>query len=176
MKRVIDHEWIPDTYQPIHRAVLDKDLSSVKMLLVSNANVEARTGDIYQSTPLTLAATIAHIYGKKFAELVGILLRRGASINTPESWGNRTALDIVCRQDSLQYAQALIDFRAFPTVQHLKQTFTRHEKSPLTTLLLEAGAEIDDEIINMIGDPNQDICPSAALECLKARKFRTFLF
>ncbi|KAL9611924.1 MAG: hypothetical protein Q9167_003447 [Letrouitia subvulpina] len=124
---------------PLLLAVINCQLEHAKLLLHARADVEARNDG--GNTPLLLAILKGHL------ECAKLLIETGADVEARDDLGN-TPLLLAIKKNQLECAKLVImkgaDFRA-------QDTWGRsgfhlcHPYPPMTELLLDAGANVDEE-------------------------------
>ena len=102
--------------QPLHLAVNQNDLNSVKILVENGAMVNARNKDNH--TPLHISAAD----GSK--EIVKILIENGASIDI-QNQDQETALHIAVKENELEVVKYLVENGALVNAKN-KDNFTPH--------------------------------------------------
>lgn len=158
-------------YQPIHFAVVQGGAGScLEEVLKFGADPEARVNNIRQSTPLTLVTRLNELNVQEYAAVVSLLLQHRASIDTAEST-EETALDIAVACGNERYVEVLLDFGASPTPGAVWRGIQSYYPG-LVLMLLDAGAEIDEQTVDLIGEirDSHDIDVEA---CHKTRKFQS---
>lgn len=134
------------------------DIKSVRLLLSSGAQVNARTDD--GETPLFYAATFS-----KNPEIIALLLEKGAEVNEKNNDGE-TALCIAVEDNNFVTAQILIQKGADITLVDKNKNNLLHRAAELggveiCNLLIESG--IDPKLRNKDGKTPLDIAKDSGL-------------
>lgn len=129
-------EWITGT--ALHKVVVHRDASMVRLLLDKGANIEAV--DQLKKTPLHHAIT------EVFEEMVNLLLERGARLDVKDYRGT-TPLEIAVASGADVIISALLDYGADIEARNEAGRTALHQaveygSVPTVTLLLNRGADI----------------------------------
>lgn len=152
--------------------ILTGNLKAIQAMLVDGFNPETKIGlnNSWGPTPLIYACwNCTNWHDEKASRLVGLLVKHKASVSTQDKFGD-TALINAVLSGNYTFVQALLSNGATPTSGVLYYAVARNDPTA-TEMLIEAGATVDLETIDNIGQfmRHDYVCD---LICLKTYKLQ----